>query len=159
MNITKVLEKVKIEDSISIMKEAIQNPDKRVATLKDNQWLWRHIAKVYSQKWNDDVKKSFYDSILHPTKILKSNNDFNRIVSEIETQQVVIFQDMWDQYYIKILKQTQLVTWKTAIVLWIAYKEEQRWPIKYKHTLLYFVDQDTLKQLIKKYDMIDKSLA
>jgi hypothetical protein len=37
MNIKKVLEKVKIEDSISIMKEAIQNPDKRVKTLKDNQ--------------------------------------------------------------------------------------------------------------------------
>lgn len=156
-NIPKLLESVSIDQAIEITKEAIANPDRRYKTLKDNQWLGWFIAKLYATQWYDDLKKEFKEKIIDPWNIIKKNKKLSYILNEIKTTEELALSEMGWGWYMKIINQYHLSSWSVAIILWIAYKEETRWPIKYKHTLLYVVDEDILKEIVKNYDVLEKS--
>lgn len=150
----KVLEKITLEKAVETIQWAVENPDNWVKTLKDNQWLWRHISKLFANKGNDDLKKEFTDKIINPSKVIKENNHLMYICEEIDTLQTVAYQEIWSQATIKIIKQTRIDRNKTAIVFWIPYKED-RMPIKFRNTSIYWVTDKVLAELVKKYDIFE----
>lgn len=150
MQLTKLLENIAIDDAVSIAKEAIEKPDHWVKTLKDNQQLWWFISKLYATAGNEDIKQQFNDKVIHPSRFLKEQLEVVRIMKEIDETQLVAEQEWWNST-IKIIKTVEITKDKTMVVLGIPYKED-KWPIKYKYTLIYWVNDRIVKELVKKYD-------
>lgn len=157
MTITKVLEKITEEKSIETVTGAINDPDLFTKTLKTNQRLWRGISKLFSQQWNDDLKKQFKDKVLEPSKVVKRNNYIKDMFLTIQQEEWFWKQELWDWFAMKILRQSKLSNGMIAVNVWIPYKEDYK--IKFKHTCLFVLSEAELVMLLKEYDTLERDFV
>ena len=155
----KMLERLSLEDSVKAIEEAVTDPQTWAINIKKNQLLGLYIMKLFSKKWNDELKVKFKDVLVKPFQQTKEKNQLQRIIQEVDLWQDTVSQEMWVQSYMKIVNQRLLMDWKIVVVFGVPYREEYKWKIKYKNTLCYTITESMMKELVKKYDILDKSFV